>query len=175
MVAKAHVTILEVEMPQSTVLNQMVNGEEHTVEIQLWWSLAYVLREKLGLTGTKIMCNDGDCGSCTVIMDGKPILSCLKLAVQAEGKSITTIEGLADPLTGELHPLQKTFIERSGVQCGVCTSGVLLTAKTLLDRNSEPTEGEVREAIAGNICRCGNYKRMTECILAAAEMMRGGA
>lgn len=160
-------------MAQSTTINLVVNGEEHRVEVQPWWSLAYVLREKLGLTGTKIMCNDGDCGSCTVIMDGKPVLSCLKLSVQAERKNITTIEGLADSRSEELHPLQKTFIERSGMQCGTCIPGVLLTAKALLDKNPKPTEDEVREAIAGNICRCGNYKRITECILAAAEMMRG--
>ncbi len=162
-------------MAQATTIYLTVNGEEHQVEVQPWWSLAYVLREKLGLTGTKIMCNEGDCGSCTVIMDGRPMLSCLKLAVQAEGKNITTIEGLADQLTGELHPLQKTFIERSGMQCGVCVPGVLLTAKVLLDKNPNPTEDAVREAVAGNICRCGNYKRMTECILAAADMIRGEA
>lgn len=160
-------------MAQLSTISLVVNGEEHQVDVQPWWSLAYVLRERLGLTGTKIMCNEGDCGSCTVLVDGRPEISCLKLAVQAEGKNITTIEGLADSLTGELHPLQKTFVERSGMQCGVCTSGVLLTAKALLDQNSKPTEDDVREAIAGNLCRCGNYKRMTECILAAADMIGG--
>ena len=162
-------------MAQLSTISLVVNGEEHQVDVQPWWSLAYVLRERLGLTGTKIMCNEGDCGSCTVLIDGRPEISCLKLAVQAEGKNITTIEGLADSLTGELHPLQKTFVERSGMQCGVCTSGVLLTAKALLDQNSKPTEDDVREAIAGNLCRCGNYKRMTECILAAADMLGGTA
>lgn len=162
-------------MAQLSTISLVVNGEEHQVDVQPWWSLAYVLRERLGLTGTKIMCNEGDCGSCTVLIDGRPEISCLKLAVQAEGKNITTIEGLADSLTGELHPLQKTFVERSGMQCGVCTSGVLLTAKALLDQNSKPTEDDVREAIAGNLCRCGNYKRMTECILAAADMIGGTA
>ncbi len=162
-------------MAQLSTISLVVNGEEHQVNVQPWWSLAYVLRERLGLTGTKIMCNEGDCGSCTVLVDGRPEISCLKLAVQAEGKNITTIEGLADSLTGELHPLQKTFVERSGMQCGVCTSGVLLTAKALLDQNSKPTEDDVREAIAGNLCRCGNYKRMTECILAAADMIGGTA
>jgi carbon-monoxide dehydrogenase small subunit len=162
-------------MAQLSTISLVVNGEEHQVDVQPWWSLAYVLRERLGLTGTKIMCNEGDCGSCTVLVDGRPEISCLKLAVQAEGKNIATIEGLADSLTGELHPLQKTFVERSGMQCGVCTSGVLLTAKALLDQNSKPTEDDVREAIAGNLCRCGNYKRMTECILAAADMIGGTA
>ncbi len=162
-------------MAQLSTISLVVNGEEYQVDVQPWWSLAYVLRERLGLTGTKIMCNEGDCGSCTVLVDGRPEISCLKLAAQADGKNITTIEGLADSLTGELHPLQKTFVERSGMQCGVCTSGVLLTAKALLDQNSKPTEDDVREAIAGNLCRCGNYKRMTECILAAADMIGGTA
>jgi len=162
-------------MALAKTITLTINGEEQSVGVQPWWSLAYVLREKLGLTGTKIMCNEGDCGSCTVIMDGRPVLSCLKLAVQAAGSNITTIEGLADPVTGELHPLQQTFIERSGLQCGVCVPGVLLTAKVLLDKNPNPVEDDVREAIAGNLCRCGNYKRMTECILAAADVMREGA
>jgi len=155
-------------------ISLVVNGEEHKVDVEPWWSLAYVLREKLGLTGTKIMCNNGACGSCTVIMDGQPVSSCLELAVLAEGKNITTIEGLADPETGKLHPLQEAFIEYSGMQCGTCTPGMILTAKALLDENPTPIEDEVREALAGNLCRCGNYKRITECILTAAEMMRGG-
>ena len=161
-------------MARTNTITLTVNGDEQKVEVQPWWSLAYVLRDKLGLTGTKTMCNEGDCGACTVIMDGKPILSCLKLATQADGKNITTIEGLANPATGELHPLQQTFVERAGMQCGVCTSGVILTAKALLDRNPRPTEDDVRQALSGNICRCGNYKRITECVLAAADKMRGG-
>ena len=152
-----------------------VNGDKYELEVEARWTLADVLREKLGLTGTKVMCAEGECGSCTVLVDGKPMLSCLMLTVECEGKNILTIEGLSDQLTGELHPLQKAFIERSGMQCGVCTPGMLLTAKSLLESNSSPTEGEVREALAGNLCRCGNYKRITECVLAAAEMMRGGA
>lgn len=151
-----------------------VNGEEYELQVIPTETLADVLREKLGLTGTKIMCNEGECGSCTVLMDGKPVLSCLLLAVECEGKDILTIEGLADPATGELHPIQRTFVERSGMQCGVCTPGMILTAKALLDDNSKPTEDEVREALAGNLCRCGNYKRITECVLAAAEMVQGG-
>lgn len=155
-------------------ISLIVNGEEHRVEVQPWWSLAYVLREKLGLIGTRVMCNNGACGSCTVLIDGKPVSSCLKLAVQVEGKNITTIEGLADPATGELHPLQETFIKYSGMQCGTCTGGMILTAKALLEKNPTPTEDEVREALAGNLCRCGNYKRITECVLAASETMQGG-
>ncbi len=158
--------------PIPTVLT--VNSEKYELKIEPAETLADILREKLGLTGTKIMCNEGECGSCTILMDGKPMLSCLTLAVECEGKDILTIEGLADPATGELHPIQKTFVERSGMQCGICTSGMILTAKALLDETPNPSEDEVREALAGNLCRCGNYKRITECVLAAAEMMPGG-
>ena len=147
-----------------------VNGEEREVKVGPIETLANVLREKLGLTGTKIMCNEGECGSCTILIDSKPVLSCLTLAIECEGKSILTIEGIADPRTGELHPVQKAFIERSGMHCGICTPGMILTAKALLDVNPNPTEDDVREALAGNLCRCGNYKRITECILAAAKM-----
>jgi aerobic carbon-monoxide dehydrogenase small subunit len=149
-----------------------VNDEIHELSIDPKNTLADVLREKLGLIGTKMMCNEGECGACTVLIDTKPRLSCLTLAVECEGKHITTIEGLKNRKTGELHPLQKIFIERSGMQCGVCTPGMLLTSKALLDRNPNPTEDEVREALAGNLCRCGNYKRIVECVLAAAEIMR---
>jgi len=155
-------------------ISLIVNGEEHKVEIEPWWSLAYVLREKIHLTGTKIMCNNGACGSCTVLMDGLAVSSCVKLAVLAEGKNITTIEGLAELETGELHPIQEAFIKYSGMQCGTCTPGMILTAKALLDENPTPTEDEVRGALAGNLCRCGTYKRITKCILAAADMMKGG-
>jgi carbon-monoxide dehydrogenase small subunit len=151
-----------------------VNGDKCELRIQVDWTLAYVLREKLGLTGTKIMCDEGECGSCTVLIDGEPVLSCLTLAVECEGRDILTIEGLADSITGKLHPLQKAFVERSGIQCGICTPGIILTAKALLDKNPDPTEDEVREALAGNLCRCGNYKRITECIMVAAEMVREG-
>jgi len=159
------------EIP-SIVLN--VNGDKYEVRVRPTETLADVLREKLGLTGTKIMCNEGECGSCTILMDGKPVLSCLMLAVECEGKEILTIEGVADPETGELHPIQKAFVERSGMQCGICTPGMILTAKAFLDENPNPDEDEVREALAGNLCRCGNYKRITECVLAASEEMRGG-
>jgi len=159
----------------AVAITLIVNGEGHKVDVEPWWSLAYVLREKLGLTGTKIMCNNGACGSCTVLMNGQPVSSCLKLAVLAEGKNITTIEGLANTETGELHSLQEAFIKYSGMQCGTCTPGMILTAKALLDENPVPTEDEVREALAGNLCRCGTYKRIVQCVLAAAETTRGGA
>jgi len=157
----------------SVVLN--VNGEKYTVPVLPAETLSDVLREKLGLTGTKVMCDEGACGSCTVLIDGKPMLSCLMLAIECEDKKILTIEGLADPQTDELHPIQKVFVERSGMQCGMCTPGVILTAKAMLDENRNPTEDEVREELAGNLCRCGNYKRITESVLAAAEDMRSGA
>jgi len=157
---------------KSLVLN--VNGFEYELKIKVTATLAEVLREEIGLTGTKVMCNEGECGACTVLMDGKPILSCMTLALDAEGKDILTIEGLADSITGNLHPLQQAFVEKSGMQCGVCTPGMILTAKALLDENPDPTEDEVRNALSGNLCRCGNYRRITECVLAAAEMMRTG-
>jgi len=149
-----------------------VNGEKHELSVSPVWSLAYVLRDKLGLTGTKVMCNEGECGSCTVIVDGKPMLSCLMLAIECEGKNILTIEGMVDSRTGDLHPLQQAFMELSAMQCGVCTPGMILTAKALLDKNSSPSEDEVREALAGNICRCGTYKRITQSVLLAAERMK---
>ncbi len=150
-----------------------VNSEEYEVRVWSMDILADILRQKLGLTGTKIMCNEGECGACTVLIDGMLRLSCMTLAIECEGKDILTIEGLADPETGELHPVQRAFVERSGMQCGFCTPGMILTAKALLDENPNPTEDMVRAALAGNICRCGNYKRITECVLTAAEMIRG--
>ncbi len=148
-----------------------------SIETMVWptETLADTLRNRLGLTGTKLMCNEGECGSCTVLIDGRSVLSCLTLTIECEGKNIITIEGLADSLTGELHPIQQAFVEHSGLQCGVCTPGMILTAKALLDENPEPTVDEVREALAGNLCRCGTYSRITESVLAAAEMMRRGA
>ena len=146
-----------------------VNGYEYEVIVHPMDTLAHVLREGLGLTGTKIMCDEGECGACTVLMEGKPILSCMTLAADAEGKDIVTIEGVADKATGELDPLQTAFVEKSGMQCGVCTSGMILTAKAFLEENPNPDESEVRQAMSGNLCRCGNYQRITECILSCAE------
>ncbi len=152
-----------------------VNGGTFEVKAGVTTTLAEVLREELGLTGTKIMCNEGACGACTVLINGRPMLSCMMLAIDAQNKEIVTIEGLADPITGELHPLQEAFIERSGMQCGVCTPGMILTAKALLDSDASPTEEEVRNALSGNLCRCGNYRRITESVLVAAEKMKMGA
>jgi len=151
-----------------------VNGERYEVQVKTTATLADVLREKLGLTGTNVMCNEGECGACTVLMNGKPVLSCMTLAIDAEGKDILTIEGLADPKTGDLHPIQQAFVERSGMQCGVCTPGMILTAKSLIDKNPNPTEDDVRNALSGNLCRCGNYNRITESVILAAQKMRTG-
>lgn len=153
------------------VLN--VNGVKYELKARATATLAEVLREELGLTGTKIMCNEGECGACTVLINRRPVLSCMTLAIDAENKDILTIEGLADSVTGSLHPIQEAFVEKSGMQCGVCTPGMILTAKALLDEKPDPSEDDVRSALSGNLCRCGNYRRITECVLAAGKMMRG--
>lgn len=157
---------------RTIVLN--VNGYKYEVKTRVTATLAEVLREELGLIGVRIMCDEGECGACTVLINGRPVLSCMTLAIDAENKDILTIEGLADPMTGSLHPIQQAFVERSGMQCGVCTPGMILTAKALLDENHDPDEDDVRNALSGNLCRCGNYRRITECVLAAAKMMREG-
>lgn len=154
------------------ILTLNVNNQEYEVKVHPADTLADVLREDLGLIGTKIMCNEGECGACTVLIDGKPILSCMTLAIGCEGKNILTIEGMADPRTGALHPIQQAFVNKSGMQCGVCTPGMILSTKALLDANPDPTEDDVRNALSGNLCRCGNYPRITECVLDAARLMR---
>jgi len=146
-----------------------VNNEDYQVEVSPYYTLRDVLRDKLGFTDVKAGCNEGECGSCTVLVDGKPITSCLMLAAQAQGKKITTARGLAT--NGKLHPLQEKFIEYGAVQCGYCTPGMLLVAKALLDKNQNPTEEEVRESITGNICRCTGYQQIVEAIMAAADEM----
>jgi carbon-monoxide dehydrogenase small subunit len=160
-------------MSSEVLITLTINSDEHKVRVWPTETLADVLRKKLGLTGTKIICDMGDCGSCTVLVNGKSMLSCLMLAIECEGKDILTIEGMANLETDQLHPIQEAFVKHSGMQCGMCTPGMILTAKALLDENPDPTEDEVREALAGNLCRCGNYKRITECVLAAAQTIRG--
>ena len=147
-----------------------VNERDYVVEVKPHWTLLDVIRDQIGLTGTKYGCGTGECGACTVLMDGKPAPSCLVLAAQAEGKQIVTIEGLSNG--DKLHPLQKTFIEHGAIQCGYCIPGMILSAKALLDRKSNPTEEEVRYAIDGNLCRCTGYVKQVEAILAAAEEMK---
>ena len=147
-----------------------VNGEEHELLIYPHRTLAEVLRDDLNLTGTKQSCGEGACGTCTVLLDGLPVRSCILLAADAEGKEITTIEGLAEP--GRLHPVQEAFVEHFAIQCGFCTPGMILTAKALLDKNPHPTDEEIRHAISGNVCRCTGYAKIVEATKAASEMAR---
>lgn len=142
-----------------------VNGEEYHLEVKPNLTLVDILREDLGLTGTKKGCGSGKCGSCTVLMDGRPIDSCLILAPQADGTEIVTIEGLAGQ---EPHPLQVAFAEKGAIQCGYCTPGMVLTAKALLDHNPKPREEEIRSAIGGNLCRCTGYNKIVEAITSCA-------
>jgi len=147
-----------------------INGAVKDVAVEPQWTLAYVLREKLGLTGTKLVCGNGECGNCTVLIDGKPMLSCLMLAVECEDKNIMTIEGVAKE--GKLHPIQEAFLENHAVACGYCTPAQVLCAYALLNNNPDPTEAEVKRAISGVICRCTAYVPIIKAILAAAEIMR---
>lgn len=147
-----------------------INGEEVEFLCEPRQSLLEVLRETLGFTGTKEGCNDGNCGACSVIMDGALANSCLVLAVEAQGKEITTVEGLASP--SGLHPLQRKFLEHASLQCGICTPGFLVAAKALLDQNPNPTEHQVRHWLAGNLCRCTGYDKIVRAVLDAAQTMR---
>jgi carbon-monoxide dehydrogenase small subunit len=152
------------------IIELNVNGEVKEAIIEPRTTLLQVLREGLGLTGTKRGCDIGDCGACTVLIDGIPNLSCLTLAIEAQNKEIITIEGLEQ--SGKLHPLQQAFIDHFAVQCGFCTPGMIMSAKALLDENTCPTEEDVREAISGNLCRCTGYVKIVEAILAATEINR---
>jgi aerobic carbon-monoxide dehydrogenase small subunit len=152
------------------VIDLIVNGEPVEVPVEPSETLLQVLRNKLQLTGTKEACGLGECGACTVILDGKAVNSCLVLAVEANGSEITTIEGLKNG--PELHPIQKAFIEQGAVQCGFCTPGMILSAKALLDENPRPTEMQIREAIEGNLCRCTGYVKIVEAIKAASLAMQ---
>jgi aerobic carbon-monoxide dehydrogenase small subunit len=144
-----------------------VNGLSYKKEIEPRRTLLELIREELELTGTKEGCGLGECGTCTVLLDGKPIKSCITLAVQANGREVTTIEGV-EGADGALHPLQQSFIDHGAIQCGFCTPGMVLSAKALLDEKPKPTEGDVKQAIAGNLCRCTGYQKIVEAILAAA-------
>jgi aerobic-type carbon monoxide dehydrogenase small subunit (CoxS/CutS family) len=157
-----------------------VNGQRYELEIgsrphevDPSHTLVHTLRETLGLTGTKIGCDRGACGACTVLMDGKQVLSCMILTIEAEGKSITTVEGLRDPKTGDLDPLQQAFIDHTAFQCGFCTPGILMSAKALLHENSSPTEEEVKEALAGNYCRCISHYHVLDAVMSAVQ--KGGS
>lgn len=143
-----------------------VNGETHQVEVEPRMTLLDFIRNELNLTGTKEGCGEGDCGACTVVIDGRAMNACLTLTVEADGCDVLTIEGVADG--DRLHPLQQAFIEYGAIQCGFCTPGMILTAKTFLENNRKPTEQEVRKAIAGNLCRCTGYDKIVKSILAVA-------
>ena len=149
-----------------------INGEYYELEVEPKKLLIDVIRDNLGLTGTKKACDLGNCGSCTVLIDGEPVLSCLTLAIEAQGKDILTVEGLAR--NGQLHPLQQAFVDHGAIQCGFCTPGMLLSAKALLDRNPQPTTAEVKEALSGNLCRCTGYVKIIEAVEVAAQNMKEG-
>jgi len=157
---------------EKRIIQLTVNGEEYEVVAAPNQTLLEVLRDELYLTGTKEGCGEGACGTCTVLLDGKPVRSCLTLAVEVQGREVTTIEGLA-PM-GELHPVQKAFVEYGAIQCGFCSPGMILTTKALLDENPSPTEQEARQAISGNVCRCTGYAKIVEAMLKAAGMVQGG-
>jgi carbon-monoxide dehydrogenase small subunit len=148
-----------------------VNGIRYTVDIKPQRTLVEVLRETLGLMGTKKSCNEGECGACTVLMDGKPVASCLVLAIDAQGKEILTIEGLSE---GEkLHPIQEAFLKHGAIQCGFCTPGMVMSAKAFLDEHPKPTQTEVRKGVSGNLCRCTGYQQIIDSIMAASGMVKG--
>ncbi len=162
-------------MTQKTkrIIAATLNGEEHTFMIDNRMSLLEALRDVAGLTGTKEGCLTGDCGACTVIMNGDVVDSCLVMAAEAEGKRIETVEGMARG--HELHPLQKQFLEHAALQCGICTPGFLVAAKALLDRNPDPTEHEIRYWLAGNLCRCTGYRQIIEAVQNAAADLQAAA
>jgi aerobic-type carbon monoxide dehydrogenase small subunit (CoxS/CutS family) len=148
----------------------LVNKTKYQLKIEPWRTLVEVLRENLGLMGTKKSCNEGECGACTVIMDGKAVTSCLVLALDAQGKDIVTIEGLSEGET--LDPIQESFLKHGGVQCGYCTSGMIMSAKALLDKNPNPTLDDTRRAISGNLCRCTGYQHIIDSIMAVPKLKK---
>lgn len=147
-----------------------VNGEDYQISFPSGRTLLEVLREDLDLIGAKEGCDGGECGACTVLIEGRPYLACLTLAARLNGKTVLTIEGLAD--NGNLHPLQRAFLAKGAVQCGYCTPGLILSAKALLDRNLSPTEGDVKKALVGNLCRCTGYQKIIDAVLEAARLIQ---
>ncbi len=150
-----------------------VNDQPHVCTVKGTTTLLELLRNELGLTGTKDGCSEGDCGACTVLLDGQAVKSCLVLAVQADGAAVQTVEGLCRP-DGSLHPIQQAFVEAGAVQCGYCTPGMMLAAKALLDANSQPDKDEIRAALAGNLCRCTGYMKIIAAVELAAARLREG-
>ena len=161
-------------LTQSMAVAMTINGEPRQLLLDPWRSLLDVLRNEAGLTGTKKGCDVGDCGACTVIMDGVPVNACLVLGVEAQGSVIQTIEGL-QPSPDTLHPLQHSFMQHGAAQCGFCTPGILMMAKALMDENPAPSEQEIRFGLAGNICRCTGYTKIIDAVSAAARQLRGEA
>jgi aerobic-type carbon monoxide dehydrogenase small subunit (CoxS/CutS family) len=166
-------TVSKIDRQRNVQMVLRVNGEESEVAFAPYKTLLEVLREDMELTGTKHGCELGECGACAVLLDGQPVLSCLVLAVECEGRAIETVEGLAHG--SELHPLQAAFADLGGAQCGYCTPGILMTAKALLDREPNPDRERIKEAISGNLCRCTGYQQICESIEEAARRMRDGA
>lgn len=152
------------------LINLIINKKPYKVEVEPNWTLLRVLRENIGLTGTKCGCDTGECGACTVLVEGRPVLSCLILAISMDGKEILTIEGLEQ--NGELDDIQKIFIKYGAMQCGYCTPGMIMTLKGLFNRKPIPTEKEIKEALAGNLCRCGTYPRILKAILNYVERLK---
>ncbi len=150
----------------------LINGRTYEMFIEPSLTLLELLRDKIGLTGTKLSCGVGACGACTILLDGKAVNSCLTLAVTVQGKNILTIEGLKKGTV--LHPIQKEFIDHGAIQCGFCTSGMIMAAKVLLDNNPNPTIGEVKESLSGNLCRCTGYVKIIDAVVAAAKAMKKG-
>lgn len=157
----------------STPITLTVNGTDHAIEAQDNWTLVELLRDHLQLTGTKIGCNRSECGACTVLVDGEPMYSCSQLAVWMNGRSVTTVEGLAS--NGQLSPVQQAFVDNNGPQCGFCTPGQLMTATALLANNPSPNSEQVRTALVGNLCRCSNYNAIVEAVVMAGEQNGGAA
>jgi carbon-monoxide dehydrogenase small subunit len=160
-------------MARKVIVQTRINGEEREFLCESRQSLLEVLREDLGMTGTKEGCSNGNCGACNVLLDGVLVNSCLVLAVEVEGKDVSTIEGLASPVA--LHPLQQKFLEHAALQCGICTPGFIMAAKALLEKNPHPTEHQVRYWLAGNLCRCTGYDKIVRAVLDAAQVMEAKA
>ena len=158
---------------ETKTISFIVNGKPQKVLVRNNWTLANVLREKLGLLGTKIGCGEGECGACTVLMNGKTVTSCLVLAVQADGADIVTIEGL-EKTDGTLHPVQEAFVEAGAVQCGYCTPGMVMSTIALLEKHPDPSEDQIREGLTGNLCRCTGYQKIFEAVQIASKKIRRG-
>jgi aerobic-type carbon monoxide dehydrogenase small subunit (CoxS/CutS family) len=152
------------------LISLIVNGEHHEIQVEPNVTLYTLIHDRMGLMGAKMFCDRGACGSCTVIMEGRPILSCMTLAIECDGKRIETVEGIA----AANHPLIETYVKHHCMQCGYCTPGFVVTAKALLDKNPNPTEEEIREALSGNLCRCGTYPQHPKAVAEAAQILRGG-